>query len=127
MILLDTSAWIHHLNHGGLSFEDLKKISVCPPVIQEILQGIRGGRTYRTIHDGLLAIPCLSDPISLDIYIEASEIFRLGRQKGITIRSSIDCLIAAIAIFHKIVVYHRDRDFDLIAKFTGLSVVHEIK
>ncbi len=37
-----------------------------------------------------------------------------------TIRSSTDCLIAAIAIRNGVPVWHRDRDYDVIAKFTAL-------
>ncbi len=58
----------------------------------------------------------------MELYEEASEIFRIGRRKGMTIRSSIDCLIAAIAIENKIPVSHLDRDFKSIAQFTKLEL-----
>jgi predicted nucleic acid-binding protein len=48
--------------------------------------------------------------------------FRFGRKKGYTIRSSVDCLIAAIAIRENISIWHHDRDFDVLAKFTKLQV-----
>jgi predicted nucleic acid-binding protein len=41
-----------------------------------------------------------------------------------TIRSSTDCLIAAIAIQNDVPVWHKDRDFTVIAKFTRLRVYH---
>jgi predicted nucleic acid-binding protein len=43
-----------------------------------------------------------------------------GRIKGYTIRSSLHCLIAAIAIEWQTPVWHKDRDFDTIARFTLL-------
>jgi predicted nucleic acid-binding protein len=49
--------------------------------------------------------------------------FRLGRRKGCSIRSSTDCLIAAIAIDNQLPVWHRDRDFSAIAAFTSLEVL----
>ena len=69
------------------------------------------------------AIPVLSDPVPLDMFVCAAEIYRQGRRPGITIRSSADCLIAAIAIDHGIPVWHRDRDFSAIARYTGLETV----
>ena len=70
-----------------------------------------------------LAIPVLSDPIPLGLFVSAAEIYRQGRRRGITIRSSTDCLIAAIAIDHGIPVWHRDRDFGAIAQYTQLETV----
>jgi hypothetical protein len=70
-----------------------------------------------------LAIPRLCDPVRLDTFLEASEIYRHGRRNGYTIRSSADCLIAAIAIENSVPVWHRDRDFRLIAKYTRLEVL----
>jgi predicted nucleic acid-binding protein len=65
----------------------------------------------------------LSDPIPLGLFASATEIYRQGKRQGITIRSSTDCLIAAIAIDQGIPVWHRDRDFGAIARYTGLETV----
>ena len=46
-----------------------------------------------------------------------------NRRKGYTIRSPIDCLIAAIAIDNQVAVWHKDRDFDVIAQYTALEAV----
>jgi len=73
--------------------------------------------------DAFLAIPVLSNPVPLDLYVSAADIYRLGRRKGVTIRSGVDCLIAAIAIRNAIPVWHRDRDFDVIARYTALETV----
>ena len=69
----------------------------------------------------MLALPRLGDPVSLDLYLQAADLYRMGRTKGLTIRSSVDCLIAAIAIDHKVPVWHEDRDFSTLAKYTGLQ------
>ena len=50
---------------------------------------------------------------------------RTRRRRGITIRKSVDCMIAAVAIEHNIPLVHSDRDFDPIEKFCGLKVVRE--
>jgi predicted nucleic acid-binding protein len=67
--------------------------------------------------------PRLSDPLPVKVFLDAAEIYRRGRQKGSTIRSSTDCLIAAIAIENRTPIWHRDRDFSLIASYTSLELV----
>jgi len=122
MVLFDTSAWVHYFHHGGLNFDQIKAVAVCPPVVQEVLQGIKHPAHWRLAYDGLNSMPCFSSPAPLEMYIRASEIFREGRRKGYTIRSSIDCLIAAMAIEAGVPVHHFDRDFDTIARFTPLQI-----
>ncbi len=126
MILVDTSVWIEFLidpariPDGEASVEDF---ATCAPVVQEILQGISDRSSYRDFEDRLLAFPCLSEPVTLDLYVKAAAIYRDGRRKGYTIRSAIDCLVAAIAIEHNVPVWHRDRDFSTIARYTTLRAV----
>jgi predicted nucleic acid-binding protein len=69
-----------------------------------------------------LALPCIEKTVSLEIYLQAAELYALGRRKGFTIRSGVDCLIAAIAIKHGLPVWHNDRDYELIAEFSNLSL-----
>lgn len=129
MILVDTSVWINLLSlkpKQRLTDEQLAKVVTCPPVIQEILQGIRDDLAYQRLKNSLLALPILGNPISLDLYLQAAEIFRQGRSKGFSIRSGVDCLIAAIAISHRLPIWHADRDFDTIAKFTALKIASGI-
>ena len=58
----------------------------------------------------------------LAVYLEAAELFRVARRGGFTVRSSVDCLIAACAARHSIAVLHRDRDFDALAKVAAIDV-----
>jgi predicted nucleic acid-binding protein len=126
MILVDTSVWIHLLAGAAgsaLREQDLFRFVTCGPIVQEVLQGLRPGPRSDAFREAFLAIPVVGDPIPLDVYISAADIFRLGRRRGVTIRSSVDCLIAAIAIDRGIPVWHRDRDFASIARFTELEAV----
>ena len=125
MILVDTSIWIELL--GGkprrpIREEDLLRFVTCGPVVQEVLQGLKPGLQSDAFRSAFLAIPTVSDPVPLSLFVSAVEIYRQGRRRGITIRSSVDCLIAAIAIDNRVPVWHRDRDFDAIARYTGLEV-----
>lgn len=100
------------------------RIVTCGPVLQEVFQGVRPGAENQAFREAFLAIPVLSDPTPLSLFIAGADIYQRGRRKGITIRSSADCLIAAIAIENGVPVWHRDRDFDAVARYTGLQVAH---
>ena len=123
MILVDTSVWIELLNGrlgSRVSQEDLLNFATCGPVVQEVLQGLREGPASEALREALLALPILSNPLPSAAFLSAAGIYRLGRAKGYTIRSSTDCLIAAIAIDNAVPVWHKDRDFESIARYTGL-------
>ena len=124
--MVDTSVWIEMLAGKpgyDLREQDLPLFRTCAPVVQEIVQGLKPGRESETFRRAFLAIPVLGDPISLSTYLAAADIYRHGRRKGYTIRSSVDCLIAAIAIQNKVPVWHRDRDFAAITRFTALETI----
>jgi hypothetical protein len=125
MILVDTSIWIELLNARlgrGITEEDLFSFVTCGPVVQEVLQGLRDEPQSDAFRVAFLSLPVLSDPVPLGLFLDASEIYRQGRAKGYTIRSSADCLIAAIAIQNKVPVWHKDRDFEVISRFTSLRI-----
>ncbi len=128
LILVDTSIWIQLFNHKKKDFnhEHLFRFAVCPPIIQEVLQGFKKPEAHQQAKDGMLALPCFSNPLSLDTYLHASDLFRHGRKKWITIRSSTDCLIAAIAIENHVPILHLDRDYKQIAKFSRLEEMSSI-
>jgi predicted nucleic acid-binding protein len=54
------------------------------------------------------------------VFLEAADLFRSARRAGVTVRSSVDCLIAACAIRHQIEVLHIDRDFAGLARLSSL-------
>jgi len=127
MILVDTSVWIELLNgHVARTVapDDLVQFVTSGPVVQEVLQGLRDRPTSEAFREAFLALPRLSDPLPLSLFLEAAEIYRLGRRKGCTIRSSTDCLIAAIAIQNRVPVWHKDRDYTAIARFTSLETLN---
>ena len=103
------------------SEDELVRFVTCGPVIQEVLQGLRFHESAGPFQNSFLAIPQISMPVKLDLYLHAADLYRVGRSKGYTIRSSIDCLIAAIAIENKVPVWHYDRDFATIARYSSLQ------
>jgi predicted nucleic acid-binding protein len=125
VILVDTSVWIELLRRSiRIDGETLLEFVTCRPVLQEVLQGVvaegAAEEQLRAPFRDALALPRLDDPLPIEAFVEAAEICRMARRKGCTIRSGVDCLIAAIALRHDIPVWHRDRDFETISRFTAL-------
>jgi predicted nucleic acid-binding protein len=130
VILVDTSVWIELLNsRRGATFseDDLLNVAICGPIAQEVFQGLRESRSSGAFRSAFLALPMLCDPLQSATFLRAAEIYHLGRSKGFTIRSSIDCLVAAIAIENDTPVWHKDRDYDTIASYTSLRTHVEPK
>jgi predicted nucleic acid-binding protein len=129
MILVDTSIWIEMLagkQRFSIRDEDLPRFATCGPVIQEVFQGLRPEPAAAVFREAFLALPVLSDPIPLTLFLAAADIYQQGRRRGVTIRSSVDCLIAAIAIANRVPVWHRDRDFGAIARYTALETAERM-
>jgi len=130
MILVDTSVWIDFLQGRDTAhrhtlhrlIEEEEEICLTGIVLTEILQGIKVDKEAREIKDDLLAFPVYS-PSEIDTYIEAANIYRQCMKKGKTVRKTIDCLIAAIAIENGLTLFHNDRDFSSIEQCTDLKTL----
>lgn len=71
----------------------------------------------------MLSWQCIDSPLPQRVFERAVSLHRQARRVGVTIRSSVDCLIAASALDHDLTVVHCDRDFAAIATVTGLRHV----
>ena len=124
MYLVDTSVWIEvfarparvHLE----SVVHLDEIVTCLPIMQEVLQGFRDESAFRIAREAMHAFPLVEAPLETAVFDEAVDLYRLARRIGITVRSSVDCLIAVCAIRNDLTLLHRDRDFDRIARISPL-------
>lgn len=85
-----------------------------------MLQGFRDERPFRLAREAMFSLPMLESPMSRDVYLEAIGLHRSARRAGVTVRSSVDCLIAACALRADIEVLHRDRDFAVLSEISGL-------
>ena len=99
----------------------LEDIVTCLPVLQEVLQGFRDESAFRTARDAMLAFPMVESPLRVDVFEQAVALYRAARRAGRTVRSSIDCLIAACAVRHDLTVLHLDRDFPALAAVSTLK------
>lgn len=124
MILVDTSVWIEVIRSGSRlrpgSMFDLDETVTCLPIIQEVLQGIGDEALFRLAREAMFSLPIVESPLTRETHERAIELYRLARRQGMTIRSSVDCLIAACALRHDLTVLHRDRDYASLAKVSGL-------
>lgn len=125
MVLVDTSIWIEVFRKGSRfqleSVVPADAIVTCLPVVQEVLQGFKEERAFALARDAMLSFPVVESPLRTEVILEAAQLYRAARRAGITIRSGVDCLIAACAIRHHLTVLHRDRDFDLLARISSLE------
>jgi predicted nucleic acid-binding protein len=129
MILVDTSIWVNLFGNKPVhkvSPDHISLFATCSPIIQEVMQGLRSGTSSDKIREGILALPRVMDPLNIDTFLHAADIYRQGRMRGLTIRSSTDCLIAAIAIDAKLTVWHADRDFEQISRYTNLRSIQRL-
>ena len=121
MVLVDTSAWL--LQEPPADFLTMirnQPVAICPPIVQELLQGAYDQRRMDRVNEIAGNSVMLDSPVPLSRFEFAGEIFRVARAEAFTIRSSNDCLIAAIAMHHEVTLLHGDRDFDNIARFFPL-------
>lgn len=125
MVLVDTSVWIATFRRRyPLDLEavvDFAEIVTCWPVIQEVLQGFRDETAFRKARAAMLSLPIVDAQLPPEVFESAVTLYRSARRVGITVRSSVDCLIAASALRHQLTVLHRDRDYPQIAKVAPLS------
>ena len=124
MFLVDTSVWIEVFKKQRRldlqSVVQFDEIVTCLPVIQEVLQGFDDERAFRTAREAMHSIPIVESPLERGVFDEAVNLFRIARRGGHTVRSGVDCVIAACAIRHHLTVVHRDRDFDSLALVSPL-------
>ena len=129
-ILIDTSAWIDFFRavpsrENALLKDCLsrrERIFVAGMIVQEILQGIRDDSQYRSVREFLFVFPKIDRQFS--DYVDAANIYRDLRKRGLTIHSPIDCLIAVLAIRHRLFLLHKDSDFNVIARHHPLSILN---
>jgi len=127
MVLVDTSVWIEVFRKPArfslASILDLEEAVTCLPVIQEVLQGFRDQRAFRIAREAMHSLPVVESPMQSAVFEDAVALYRQARRQGLTIRSGVDCLIAACAIRHGLPVLHRDRDFTMLASASALEAV----
>ena len=127
MIVVDSSVWIGYLSSSAQTpqtqlLDDLlgrEKIVVGDLILAEVLRGFRSDRDYRNAKS-LLASLDYRGMIGREIALMSAANYRRLRKKGITVRKTIDCLIATFCITERLPLLHADDDFRAFEKYLGL-------
>jgi predicted nucleic acid-binding protein len=129
VIVVDTSVWIDVLNNVDTPsaktcvqlIEDGEPVALTDVIFTEVLQGLSDESEANEVERHLRAFPMLRLE-SLDEFALAAQLYRTARRKGITIRKTLDCLIAAPCVRANAPLLHADKDFDRLASCTPLRI-----
>ncbi len=128
MIVVDSSVWIGLFAGVNtpqverlLAVEDRTQILVGDIVMLEVLRGARSDSAARRIEHGLRQFD-LARMLDPDIAVSAAGNYRRLRALGVTIRSTVDVIIATYCITYGHHLLHRDRDYDHIARHLALAL-----
>ena len=128
MILVDSSVWINYFNGKnnrttGLldGFLDHNIILMADLILVEVLQGFRSERDFK-IAKGLLTELEFVEIVGYDHGLKCVDNFRRLRKKGVTVRKTIDVIIATFCIENDISLLHSDKDFTPFEKL-GLKTI----
>ncbi|MBL8350961.1 MAG: PIN domain nuclease [Burkholderiaceae bacterium] len=129
-MLVDSSVWIDYFRGADTpqvalldSMLGRSPLAVGDLIAAEVLHGVRDGREYRLVKRTFEAFTHI-DLCGYDLALEASDHHRVLRAKGITIRKTIDTLIATRCIEDGLTLLHADRDFGPFVEHLGLSVAY---
>ena len=130
MILVDSSVWIDYFRSADTpqvalldSLFGRIPLAVGDLIAAEVLQGIRDEREYKLVKRTLDAFDHI-DLAGYDLAVKAAENYRRLRTQGITIRKTIDTLIATRCIEDGLTLLHADRDFLPFVERLGLKVAY---
>lgn len=129
MILVDSSVWIDYFR--GVASPQVDKLdallgseplAIGDLILAEVLQGFTSDRAFNQAKRLLTSLHVVEIG-GVDVAIQAARHFRALRALGVTVRKTIDTLIATRCIESGYTLLHADRDFEPFAKHLGLQVV----
>jgi predicted nucleic acid-binding protein len=130
MVVIDTTVWIDYLRGANnpethwLERElQRQRLGLTDLILCEVLQGIPDRVLFAQVRDELLKFHVFQTG-GTDLAIAAAQNYRDLRQRGYTVRKTIDCLIATHCLQAGHQLLHRDHDFDPFEEVLGLQVVH---
>lgn len=129
-VLVDTSAWVEYLRGTGSAHNvwirqaitDERSLGWTDPILYELTAGARSPERTQELR-GLLMRGPMRPVAGLQDWEDAAQLYRSSRARGLTVRSSIDCLIAAVALRTENAILAVDRDFEALAQVSDLELV----
>jgi predicted nucleic acid-binding protein len=129
VILVDSSVWIDYFNGVAVPQTDKldqlltrEPLAIGDLILAEVLQGFASEREFNDAQRLLTSLTVVN-LAGREIAIQAARNFRRLRKLGVTIRRTIDSVIATCCIESGYQLLHNDRDFDPFVKHLGLRVV----
>ncbi|MBI3164262.1 MAG: PIN domain nuclease [Chloroflexi bacterium] len=130
MLVVDTSVWVDYFN--GVenpqtdflnAILDKTPILIGDLILAEVLQGFRHDPDFEKVRRvlGKFMQESMVNPV---LAVQSARNYRFLRQKGVTVRKTIDSLIATFCIENDHELLHNDSDFDGYEKHLGLRVIH---
>lgn len=130
MLIVDTSVWVDYFNDvKNLQTDyldiilDKTPILIGDLILTEVLQGFRHDPDFEKVRR-LLARFTQVNMVDTILAVQSARNYRFLRQKGITVRKTMDSLIATYCIENEHELLHNDGDFDGYEKHLGLRVIH---
>jgi predicted nucleic acid-binding protein len=131
MYLIDTSIWIDYLREQNTSsikkltkiFEEELPFGLTNIIYQEILQGAASEKDFKQLITYFGSQRFFYPKDGALTYQAAAKLYFDYCRQGVTVRSTIACLIAQIAIENKLVLLHNDKDFIAISKIAPSLMV----
>lgn len=130
MVIVDTTVWVDYLRGAHnpetewLGMEaDRKRLGLTDLILCEVLQGVRSERELSQVRTELERF-ALFETGGEELAIAAARNYRRIREEGLTVRKTIDCLIATFCMSNGHALLHRDRDFDAFERILALPVIH---
>ena len=127
MILVDSSVWIDYFNGISTWQTDLldtylSKVPVLigDLILTEVLQGFRSDKDYETAKNLLSALP-FRQIGGYNVAVQSAQNYRRLRKAGVTVRKTIDIIIATFCIIEGLILLHDDRDFDPMVSHVSLK------
>lgn len=129
MILVDSSVWIDYLRGTPTPQADTLDgllgavpLAIGDLILTEVLQGCKTDKAFNEVRRLLSTLSVVSLG-GMDLAVEAARNFRKLRAMGITVRKTIDTVIATRCIVDRYELLHSDRDFDAFEAHLGLRCV----
>ena len=133
MILVDSSVWVDYFNGVQSKETDfldstlgIEPIAIGDLILTEVLQGFRSDSDYRAAKSLLLGLT-IFDLLGQDLAVRCADNFRALRRRGVTVRKTVDCVIATFCIERGLPLLYTDRDFKPFEKNLGLVSALPVK
>jgi predicted nucleic acid-binding protein len=130
MVIVDTSVWIDYLRNTNTVHTqwldvnlNIQRLGLTDLILCEVLQGISQERQAQRVEQELTKFAIFNNSNPL-IAVAAAKNYRLLRNKGRTVRKTIDCLIATFCLVNDFSLLHTDNDFAAFEGHFGLRVIH---